>query len=75
MTKAAKKVAAISFHDNHSVSMDVEDVARVEVTAPMALEDGNWCCELLVRSDSGTIALQLTADAPEKLQVFSQGLE
>jgi hypothetical protein len=70
-----KTVAAISFRDNHSVSMDVDGVSRIEATNPTQLEDGLWCCELLIRSANGTVALQLLADAPDKLQVNPQGLE
>lgn len=68
-----KTVAAISFRDNHSLSMDVEDVTRIEAGQPMQLEDGSWTCELLVRSGNGTVALQLLADAPEKLAVHTEG--
>lgn len=70
-----KTVAAMSFRDNHSISMDVDAVSRIEVTAPLQLEDGQWCCEMLVRSAYGTIALQLTAATPERLHVVPQGLE
>lgn len=70
-----KTVAAISFRDNHSVSMDVEAVRRVEVTAPAQLDDGLWYCELLIRSANGTVALQLLADDLDKLQVHPVGLE
>ncbi|CAA7621465.1 hypothetical protein [Magnetospirillum sp. UT-4] len=70
-----KTVAAISFRDNHSISMDVDAVSHVEISAPIQLEDGSWCAELLVRSGNGTIALQLTAASPGHLQVRPQGLE
>ncbi|MBC7951049.1 MAG: hypothetical protein H7Z12_04390 [Rhodospirillaceae bacterium] len=70
-----KTVAAISFRDNHSISMDVDAVSRIELTAPIRLEDGSWCCEMLIRSSHGTVALQLLADDPAKLNVQSQGLE
>lgn len=70
-----KTVAAISFRDNHSVSMDVEAVRRVEVTAPTQLDEGLWYCELLIRSANGTVALQLVADDLDKLQVHPVGLE
>lgn len=70
-----KTVAAISFRDNHSVSMDVEGVNRIEVTSPNQLDDGLWYCELLIRSANGTVALQLLSDDPEKLRVEPQGLE
>ncbi|MDO8605048.1 MAG: hypothetical protein Q7R40_00795 [Phaeospirillum sp.] len=65
------KVAAISFNDNHSISMDVEGVTYVGTAAPIELDDGTWFVELLVRTDSGTIALQLVADSPEKLVIGS----
>ena len=68
-----KTVAAISFRDNHSLSMDVDSVSRVEVTRPSQIEDGLWYCELLIRSANGTVALQLLADDPEKLAVAAQG--
>ncbi len=66
---SAKTVAAISFRDNHSLSMDVEAVSRIELTHPMRLEEGLWTCEMLIRSANGTVALQLLADAPEALRV------
>ena len=67
-----KTVAAISFRDNHSLSMDVEAVNRIDITHPLQLEDGVWSCELLVRSSNGTVALQLLANKPEALQVLVQ---
>ncbi|HLO75422.1 MAG TPA: hypothetical protein VK196_03080 [Magnetospirillum sp.] len=70
-----KTVAAISFRDNHSVSMDVHSVKHVEVTLPTQLEDGKWFCEMLIRSGNGTVALQLVADDPAKLKVEQRGLE
>ncbi|WP_050750624.1 hypothetical protein [Paramagnetospirillum magneticum] len=63
------KVAAISFNDNHSLSMDVEGVSYIGAAQPMELEDGTWFLELLLRTDNGTIALQLVADTPEKLDI------
>jgi hypothetical protein len=63
------KVAAISFNDNHSLSMDVEGVSYIGAAQPMELEDGTWFLELLVRTNNGTIALQLVADSPEKLDI------
>jgi hypothetical protein len=64
-----KTVAAISFRDNHSISMDVEAVTSIGLGAPIQLDDGKWFCELLVRSGNGTVALQLVADSPEQLEV------
>ena len=70
-----KTVAAISFRDNHSLSMDVDAVSRIEVSRATQIEDDLWCCELLIRSANGTIALQLLSDAPEKLRVATVGPE
>jgi len=67
-----KTVAAISFHDNHSVSMDIDGVNRIDLTHPIQLEDGSWTCELLVRTGNGTVALQLLADKPENLRVTEE---
>lgn len=63
------KVAAISFNDNHSLSMDVEGVSHISAAHPIELEDGTWFLELLVRTDNGTVALQLVADSPDKLEI------
>ena len=65
------KLAAISFNDNHSISMDVEGVSYIGTAQPIQLEDGSWFMELLIRTSSGTVALQLVADSPEKLVVGS----
>ncbi len=65
------KVAAISFNDNHSVSMDVEGVTYIGTAAPLELDDGTWFLELLIRTKSGTVALQLVADTPEQLAIGS----
>lgn len=70
-----KTVAAISFRDNHSLSMDVDGVSHIEITPPAELEEGLWFCELLVRSANGTVALQLVGDDPEKLRVHSLARE
>ena len=64
-----KTVASISFMDNHSLSMDVDAVHQIEITPPMEVEAGLWTASLLVRADSGTIAIQLLADDPGKLDV------
>jgi hypothetical protein len=70
-----KTVAAISFLDNHSLTMDVENVSRIEITAPTQLDDKMWCCELLVRTPHGIVALNMVSDDPAKLQAIQQGLE
>lgn len=70
-----KTVAAISFNDNHSISMDVDAVSYMELSAPIQLEDGSWCSEMLVRSANGTVAMQLLADDPAKLKIQCQALD
>ena len=65
------KVAAISFNDNHSLSMDVEGVSYIGTAQPMELDDGTWFLELLIRTRNGTIALQLVGDKPEDLVIQS----
>lgn len=69
-----KTVAAISFRDNHSISMDIEAVSGLEASAPIKLEDGNWFCEVIVRSANGIVALQLVADDPRKFQIATPGV-
>lgn len=64
-----KRVASISFLDNHSISMDIEEVKLIECSRPTEISDSVWVCELLIRSTNGTVALQLIADEPEKLSV------
>ena len=68
-------VAAISFRDNHSLSMDVESVTRIEISSAREVDTGVWFCELLVRNSHGTVVLNLLADDPAKLQVVTQTLE
>lgn len=63
-----KTVAAISFRDNHSVSMDIENVQGIDLGTPMDAGDGKWFCELIVRTDHGIVALQLLADSPERFR-------
>jgi hypothetical protein len=63
------KVAAISFNDNHSLSMDVEGVGYIGAAQPLELEDGTWFMELLIRTNNGTVALQLVANSREELDI------
>ena len=63
------KVAGISFNDNNGISMDLEGVTHIGTGIPMDMGDGRWFMELLVRTTSGTVALQLVADSPEKLVI------
>ena len=63
------KVAGISFNDNNGISMDLEGVTHIGTGAPMDLGDGRWFMELLVRTTTGIVALQLVSDSPDKLVV------
>lgn len=66
-----KTVAAVSFRNDHSVSMDIEDVTAIEMGAPMEAGDGRWFCELIVRSANGFVAMQLLADDPSRFKVVT----
>lgn len=68
-----KTVASISFRDNKSISMDVENVNAIELGAPMEVEAGTWFCEMLIRTAHGTVAMQLTADDPAKFDIMATG--
>ena len=70
-----KTVASISFLDNHSLSMDIEAVHQLEITHPIEVDTGLWTASLLIRADSGTVAIQLLADDPEKLAVKTASQE
>ncbi len=65
----AKPVASVCFLDNRSISMDIEAVVGIDVGTPMRLGEGEWFCELIVRSSNGTVALQMLADNPERFAV------
>ncbi len=65
----AKPVASVCFLDNRSISMDIESVIGIDVGSPMQLQEGEWFCELIVRSTNGVVALQLLADSPERFSV------
>ncbi len=72
MTIGNTAVAAITFNDDRGISMDVENVARIEAGAPIDAGDGeHWFVELLIRTQSGTVAIQLLADEPGKLRVHN----
>ena len=64
----AKKLASVSFLNDHSISLDVEQVVDIELGAPMQMEDGSWFCDLIIRSGNGTLAIQMLADNPERFQ-------
>lgn len=66
-----KTVASISFQDNHSLSMDVEEVNRIDLGVPVEVADGVWCSEVLIRSEHGNVSLNILADDPDKLRLRS----
>ena len=63
---ANKTVASVSFHSNHNLSMDVDEVLGISVSPPMKLGEGQWFCEVIVRSANGTLAVNMLSDDPEK---------
>lgn len=65
----AKPVASVCFLDNRSISMDIETVIGIDVGTPMRLDEGEWFCELIIRSTHGTVALQMLADNPERFAI------
>ncbi len=67
MNIANKTVASISFHDNKNLSIDVEEVAEITVGTPQEMTPGLWFVDIIIRSESGNVSLQLTADSLEKI--------
>jgi len=67
-TETKKTVAAISFHDNKNLSIDIEDVVGIDIGTPQELTPGVWFVDLIIRSAVGNVSLQLTSDSLEKLQ-------
>jgi len=65
-----KTVAAISFNDNHSLSIDVEAVESINISRAQKVDDGEWFCELVIDSHHGKIALQLLADDPARFKIL-----
>lgn len=61
-----KTVASVSFHSNHNLSMDVDEVQGISIGAPIKLAEGQWFCEMIVRSSNGTLAINMLADDPNK---------
>ena len=65
-------VAAITFNDNRSMSVDIEGVKRIEGGQPMDMGGGEiWFLELIIRTNTGTVAIQLLSDDAEKLRIQS----
>ena len=69
---AEKTVAAISFHDNKNLSIDIEDVVGIDIGIPQEMDEGLWFCDLIIRSEAGNVSLQLTADSLEKLKAIEK---
>lgn len=63
---APKTVASVSFHSNHNLSMDVDEVLGISMSTPMKIGEGQWFCEMIVRSANGTLAVNMLADDPQK---------
>ncbi len=63
---ASKTVASVSFHSNHNLSMDVDEVQDISLGTPMKLAEGQWFCEMIVRSANGTLVVNMLADDPSK---------
>jgi len=59
-----KTVASVSFHSNHNLSMDVDEVQGINMSAPMQLGEGQWFCELIIRSANGTLAVNMLTNDP-----------
>ncbi len=67
-----RAVAAITFNDNRSMSVDVESVTRIHSGQPMDVGDGeHWFLELIIRTETGTVALQLLSGDKDKLRIDS----
>jgi hypothetical protein len=63
---ASKTVASVSFHSNHNLSMDVDEVLGISMSTPMKIGEDQWFCEMIVRSANGTLAVNMLADDPSK---------
>jgi len=63
---ANKTVASVSFNSNHNLSMDVDEVQGISMGSPMKVAEGQWFCEMIVRSANGTVVVNMLADDPSK---------
>ncbi len=71
-TPTKKTVAAISFHDNKNLSIDIENVSGIYIGTPQQMTDEIWFVDLIIRSEVGNVSLQLTADSVDKLKLTEQ---
>ncbi|MBT4888330.1 MAG: hypothetical protein HON65_02100 [Rhodospirillales bacterium] len=67
-----KTVASISFHDNKNLSIDIEDVAGIDIGAPQKMAEDLWFVDIIIRSETGNVSLQLTSDDLEKLKTIDK---
>ncbi len=67
-TPTKKTVAAISFHDDKNLSIDIENVSGIDIGVPQQMTDDIWFVNLIIRSEVGNVSLQLTADSVDKLK-------
>ena len=63
-----KTVAAISFHDNKNLSIDIENISGIDISTPQKMAEDIWFVNLIIRSEVGNVSLQLTADSVDKLK-------
>ena len=66
-TPAKKTVAAISFHNDKNLSIDIENVSGIYTSLPQQMNDDIWFVDLIIRSEAGNVSLQLTSDSLDKL--------
>lgn len=64
-----KTVAAVSFHDNRQISMDVEEIEGIFLGRPVQVAEGKWFCELIIDSAHGKVAVQMLADDPSRFHL------
>ena len=67
-TPTQKTVAAISFHDNKNLSIDIENVSGINMGSPQKIAEDIWFVDIIIRTDAGNVSLQMTADSLEKLK-------
>ena len=66
-TPTKKTVAAISFHNDKNLSIDIENVSGIYTSIPQQMNDDIWFVDLIIRSEVGNVSLQLTSDSGDKL--------
>ena len=69
-----KTVASISFHDNKNLSIDIEDVDGIDIGMPQEMAEDLWFVDIIIRSASGNVSLQLTSDDLHKLKTIDKSI-